>query len=120
LSFLDQLTPPPALLSTTPVGIAPDGAQPFSHKSFIAVANTNRFDSCPGAGGTVSILEVNKGCIPRRWVPSSRRETTTDTRKSIELERLLKNIDFRSTAHSISAANSNRLVSRFADPDLEL
>jgi len=71
--------PSAALLSTTPVGIAPDGAQPFSHERFIAVANTNRFDSCPGAGGTVSILEVNKGLysttvgtfdagvFPRQW-----------------------------------------------------
>jgi DNA-binding beta-propeller fold protein YncE len=80
----DLLTnPSAALLSTTPVGIAPDGAQPFAHRRFIAVANTNRFDSCPGAGGTVSILDFatarksggsaatlgtfDAGVFPRQW-----------------------------------------------------
>ena len=69
--------------ATTPVGIAPDGAQPFFHKRFIAVANTNRFDSCPGAGGTVSIVDFatalnrggraatlgtfDAGVFPRQW-----------------------------------------------------
>jgi DNA-binding beta-propeller fold protein YncE len=78
--------PSAALLTTTPVGIAPDGAQPFSHRRFIAVANTNRFDSCPGAGGTVSILSFAKalksggsaatvgtfdaGVFPRQWALS--------------------------------------------------
>jgi DNA-binding beta-propeller fold protein YncE len=73
----------PAPLSTTPVGVAPDGAQPFSHRRYIAVANTNRFDGCPGAGGTVSILNFNTtlksggsaatvgtfdaGVFPRQW-----------------------------------------------------
>ena len=75
--------PSAALLSTTPVGIAPDGAQPFARRRFIAVANTNRFDTCPGAGGTVSILDFttalksggsaatvgtfDAGVFPRQW-----------------------------------------------------
>ncbi len=75
--------PSAALISTTPVGIEPDGAQPFSNRRFMAVANTNRFDSCPGAGGTVSILDFDKalksggsaatvgtfdaGVFPRQW-----------------------------------------------------
>jgi DNA-binding beta-propeller fold protein YncE len=78
--------PADALLSTTPVGIAPDGAQPFSRQRFIAVANTNRFDKCSGAGGTVSILDFAKalngagaaatvgtfdaGVFPRQWALS--------------------------------------------------
>ncbi len=78
--------PSAALLSTTPVGIAPDGAQPFSQRRFIAVANTNRFDMCPGAGGTVSILDFatalksgggaatvgtfDAGVFPRQWALS--------------------------------------------------
>ena len=79
--------PADALLSTTPVGIAPDGAQPFSHKRYIAVANTNRFEGkCSGAEGTVSILdfatELNSGgsaatvgtfdagVFPRQWALS--------------------------------------------------
>ncbi len=69
-------------LSTVPVGIAPDGVQPFSNGRFYAVANTNRFDSCPGARGTVSILKVGKGLytstvgtfdagvFPRQWALS--------------------------------------------------
>jgi hypothetical protein len=72
-----------ALLSTTPVGIAPDGAHPFFHKRLIAVANSNRNDSCPGAHGTVSILNFatalksgggaatvgtfDAGVFPRQW-----------------------------------------------------
>jgi len=52
--------PTNALLSTTPVGIEPDGAQPFSDRRLIAVANTNRFDMCAGAVGTVSILNFDK------------------------------------------------------------
>lgn len=83
-SASDLLSNPSAApLSTTPVGIAPDGAQPFSRKRFIAVANTNRFDTCPGAGGTVSILDFatalksggsaatvgtfDAGVFPRQW-----------------------------------------------------
>jgi DNA-binding beta-propeller fold protein YncE len=79
--------PADALLSTTPVGIAPDGAQPFSHKRFIAVANTNRFaGKCSGADGTVSILDFatalnsggsaatvgtfDAGVFPRQWASS--------------------------------------------------
>jgi DNA-binding beta-propeller fold protein YncE len=81
-----RTNPTPAPLSTTPVGVAPDGAQPFSHRRFIAVANTNRFDSCPGAGGTVSILDFatalksggsaatvgtfDAGVFPRQWALS--------------------------------------------------
>jgi DNA-binding beta-propeller fold protein YncE len=81
-----RVDPDNALLSTTPVGIAPDGAQPFSHRRFIAVANTNRFDMCPGAGGTVSILNFatalhsggsaatvgtfDAGVFPRQWALS--------------------------------------------------
>ncbi len=75
--------PTNALLSTTPVGIEPDGAQPFSNRRLIAVANTNRFDMCAGAGGTVSILNFDTalksggdaatvgtfdaGVFPRQW-----------------------------------------------------
>jgi DNA-binding beta-propeller fold protein YncE len=75
--------PSAALRSTTAVGTAPDGAQPFFNRRFMAVANTNRFDSCPGAGGTVSILDFNTalkeggsaatvgtfdaGVFPRQW-----------------------------------------------------
>lgn len=74
--------PSASLLSTAPVGVAPDGAQPFSHRRFMAVANTNRFDNCPGAGGTVSILKINRGLFsstvgtfdagvfPRQWTIS--------------------------------------------------
>ncbi len=78
--------PTNALLSTTPVGIEPDGAQPFSNRSLIAVANTNRFDTCAGAVGTVSILNFDKalnvggdaatvgtfdaGVFPRQWAKS--------------------------------------------------
>lgn len=78
--------PAHALLSTTPVGSAPDGARPFSHNRFIAVANTNRFDTCIGAGGTVTILDFAKalngagvaatvgsfdaGVFPRQWALS--------------------------------------------------
>lgn len=80
---IDIISNPSALpLSTVPVGIAPDGVQPFSNGRFYAVANTNRFDSCPGAGGTVSILKVGKGlytktvgtfdagAFPRQWARS--------------------------------------------------
>jgi DNA-binding beta-propeller fold protein YncE len=52
--------PANAQLTTTPVGTAPDGAQPFYHNRLFAIANTNRFDSCPGAHGTVSILDFAK------------------------------------------------------------
>jgi DNA-binding beta-propeller fold protein YncE len=80
---LDIITNPSAMpLATVPVGIAPDGVQPFSHGRFMAVANTNRFDSCKGAGGTVSILNIerglysktvgtfNAGVFPRQWALS--------------------------------------------------
>jgi len=72
------------LLSVTPVGVAPDGAQPFDHQRFIAVANTNRFYT--GQTGTVSILDYAAalsgagdsgtvaqfpaGAFPRQWVIS--------------------------------------------------
>jgi DNA-binding beta-propeller fold protein YncE len=75
--------PMPVPLSTTPVGVAPDGAQPFAGRRYMAVANTNRFDGCPGAGGTVSILNFDTalksggsaatvgtfdaGVFPRQW-----------------------------------------------------
>ncbi len=78
--------PTNALLSTTPVGIEPDGAQPFFGTRLMAVANTNRFDVCPGAGGTVSILNFDTalksggdaatvgtfdaGMFPRQWAES--------------------------------------------------
>jgi len=78
--------PTNALLSTTPVGIEPDGAQPFSNRRLIAVANTNRFDTCAGAVGTVSILNFDTalksgddaatvgtfdaGMFPRQWALS--------------------------------------------------
>ncbi len=78
--------PTNALLSTTPVGIEPDGAQPFFSKRLMAVANTNRFDMCVGAGGTVSILDFetalksggaaatvgtfDAGVFPRQWAES--------------------------------------------------
>jgi 6-phosphogluconolactonase (cycloisomerase 2 family) len=74
----------PALLSTTPVGIAPVGIQLFDHDRFIAVANSNRFT--PGGTGTVSILDYVKalngagdaatvgtftaGEFPRQWALS--------------------------------------------------
>ncbi|HUA32165.1 MAG TPA: hypothetical protein VMA09_01060 [Candidatus Binataceae bacterium] len=72
---------PNPLLSTTPVGVAPDGAQTFDHRRYIAVANTNRFYT--GQAGTVSILDYAKalsgagnaatlgtfpaGAFPRQW-----------------------------------------------------
>jgi DNA-binding beta-propeller fold protein YncE len=78
--------PANALLSTTPVGIEPDGAQPFFGNRLTAVANTNRFDLCAGAGGTVSILNFDTalksggaaatvgtfdaGVFPRQWAES--------------------------------------------------
>jgi len=74
-----------ALMSIAPVGIAPDGVQPFFHKRLMAVANSNRNDDCAGAGGTVSILNVaplktgggaatvgtfDAGVFPRQWALS--------------------------------------------------
>jgi len=73
-----------ALLSSTPVGIAPVGIQLFDHDRFIAVANSNRFTV--GQNGTVSILDYAKalagagdsatlgtftaGEFPRQWALS--------------------------------------------------
>jgi DNA-binding beta-propeller fold protein YncE len=77
--------PSDALMSIVPVGIEPDDAQPFFNKQLMAVANTNRNDSCPGAGGTVSILNLaplktgggaatvgtfDAGVFPRQWALS--------------------------------------------------
>ncbi len=47
-----------ALLSTTPVGVAPDGVQPFGNRRYLAVANSNRFYT--GQAGTVTILDYTK------------------------------------------------------------
>ncbi len=78
-----RTNPMPVPLSITPVGAAPDGVQPFAGRRYIAVANTNRFDGCPGAGGTVNILDFktalnsggsaatvgtfDAGVFPRQW-----------------------------------------------------
>jgi DNA-binding beta-propeller fold protein YncE len=78
-----RTNPMPVPLSITPVGTAPDGAQPFAGRRYMAVANTNRFDGCPGAGGTVNILDFktalnsggsaatvgtfDAGVFPRQW-----------------------------------------------------
>jgi DNA-binding beta-propeller fold protein YncE len=78
-----RTNPSPTPLSITPVGVAPDGAQPFAGRRYMAVANTNRFDGCPGAGGTVNILKFDTalksggsaatvgtfdaGVFPRQW-----------------------------------------------------
>ena len=73
--------PSHALLSRTPVGVAPVGIQLFDHQRLIAVANSNRFTT--GQAGTVSILDYRKalsgagasatlgtfvaGDFPRQW-----------------------------------------------------
>ena len=73
--------PSHALLSRTPVGVAPVGIQLFDHDRLIAVANSNRFTT--GQAGTVSILDYRKalggagasatlgtfvaGDFPRQW-----------------------------------------------------
>jgi hypothetical protein len=48
----------PALLSTTPIGIAPVGIQLFDHDRFIAVANSNRFT--PGEPARSAFLITSK------------------------------------------------------------
>lgn len=73
--------PSHALISTTPVGVAPVGIQLFDHNRLIAVADSNRFTT--GQAGTVSILDYRKalggagasatvgtfvaGDFPRQW-----------------------------------------------------
>jgi DNA-binding beta-propeller fold protein YncE len=73
--------PSHALLSRTPVGVAPVGIQLFDNDRLIAVANSNRFTT--GQAGTVSILDYRKalggagssatigtfvaGDFPRQW-----------------------------------------------------
>ena len=50
--------PSHALLSRTPVGVAPVGIQLFNNQRLIAVANSNRFTT--GQAGTVSILDYRR------------------------------------------------------------
>jgi hypothetical protein len=73
--------PSNALLSTTPVGVAPVGIQLFDNDRLIAVADSNRFTT--GQTGTVTILDYRKalsgagsaatvgtfeaGDFPRQW-----------------------------------------------------
>ena len=73
--------PSHALLSRTPVGVAPVGIQLFDNDRLIAVADSNRFTT--GQAGTVSILDYHKalsgagaadtvgtfeaGEFPRQW-----------------------------------------------------
>ena len=73
--------PTHALISSTPVGVAPVGIQLFDHGRLIAVADSNRFTT--GQAGTVSILDYRKalsgaggsatvgtfvaGDFPRQW-----------------------------------------------------
>lgn len=73
--------PTNALISTTPVGVAPVGIQLFDHQRLIAVADSNRFTT--GQAGSVSILDYRKaldgdgaaatvgefesGQFPRQW-----------------------------------------------------
>jgi DNA-binding beta-propeller fold protein YncE len=73
--------PANALISRTPVGVAPVGIQLFDHDRLIAVADSNRFT--PGQAGSVSILDYRKalsgagsaatvgtfvaGDFPRQW-----------------------------------------------------
>jgi DNA-binding beta-propeller fold protein YncE len=73
--------PAHALISRTPVGVAPVGIQLFDHNRLIAVADSNRFTT--GQAGTVSILDYRKalsgagssatvgtfvaGDFPRQW-----------------------------------------------------
>jgi YVTN family beta-propeller protein len=73
--------PSHALISRTPVGVAPVGIQLFDHDRLIAVADSNRFTT--GQAGTVSILDYRKalngagagatvgtfvaGDFPRQW-----------------------------------------------------
>jgi DNA-binding beta-propeller fold protein YncE len=77
--------PSHALLSTTPVGVAPVGIQFFDHDRLIAVADSNRFTT--GQAGSVSILDYRAalsgagsaatvgtftaGDFPRQWGLSS-------------------------------------------------
>ena len=73
--------PANALISRTPVGVAPVGIQLFDHDRLIAVADSNRFTT--GQAGTVSILDYHRaltgagssatvgtfvaGDFPRQW-----------------------------------------------------
>jgi DNA-binding beta-propeller fold protein YncE len=73
--------PSHALISRTPVGVAPVGIQLFDHQRLIAVADSNRFTT--GQAGTVSILDYRRalrgagasatvgtfvaGDFPRQW-----------------------------------------------------
>jgi hypothetical protein len=73
--------PTDALISRTPVGVAPVGIQLFDNDRLIAVADSNRFTT--GQAGTVSILDYRKaltgagssatigtfvaGDFPRQW-----------------------------------------------------
>jgi DNA-binding beta-propeller fold protein YncE len=73
--------PSQALISRTPVGVAPVGIQLFDHDRLIAVADSNRFTT--GQAGSVSILDYRKalsgagaaatigtfqaGDFPRQW-----------------------------------------------------
>ncbi|HWH20358.1 MAG TPA: beta-propeller fold lactonase family protein [Solirubrobacterales bacterium] len=77
--------PTNALISRTPVGIAPVGIQMFDHEHLIAVANSSRFTA--GQAGTVSILDKQAalggagdnatigtfvaGEFPRQWALSN-------------------------------------------------
>ncbi len=54
--------PTHALISTTPVGIAPVGVQLFAGGLLIAVANSNRFANDPG---TVSIVDATRALFGR-------------------------------------------------------
>jgi DNA-binding beta-propeller fold protein YncE len=66
--------PAHALLTSTPVGTAPVGLQPFADGRLIAVANSNRFSG--GMPGSVSIIATRQaltlttfgvGVFPREW-----------------------------------------------------
>ncbi len=77
----DPTDPAQALISRTPVGVAPVGIELFDHGRLIAVADSNRFTT--GQAGTVSILDYRKalggagssatvgtfvaGDFPRQW-----------------------------------------------------
>ena len=50
--------PAHALISRTPLGVAPVGIQLFDHDRLIAVADSNRFTT--GQAGTVSILDYHR------------------------------------------------------------
>ena len=112
--------PANALISRTPVGVAPVGIQLFDHNRLIAVADSNRFTT--GQAGTVSILDYRKaltgagssatigtfgaGDFPRQWGLSTN-------------DRFLYLTEFSSNTLAIFPVQSLIDNVRTSDPSLE-